>query len=163
MSEEGQTLLSLGIEGEHYTMENGRAVLTAETERLLNEDNAAYVAQVGAHDAYWMLQDNLMQSAWMPLDEPVLRQMEEWTYPYTRYTGQYDVSFTPGSAADAADKTITALHGEMLPRLLLAGSEEEFESLWGLYVYLRVTNGLELVLEESTKQMNEAKARLGLD
>ena len=163
MSEEGQKLLSLGIEGEHYTMENGRAVLTGETARLLSEDNAAYLAQVGANDAYWMLQDNLMQSQWMPQDDPVLRQMEEWTYPYTVYTGQYDVSFTPGSEADAADKKITALHGEMLPRLLLASSEEEFEFLWDLYVYLRETNGLDLVLEESTKQMYESKAKLGID
>ncbi|MDE7218529.1 MAG: extracellular solute-binding protein [Oscillospiraceae bacterium] len=163
MGEEGQKLISLGIEGEHYTMENGRAVLTEETERLLNEDNAAYLAQVGANDAYWMLQDNLMQSQWMPQDEPVLRQMEEWTYPYTVYTGQYDVAFTPGSAADAADKKITAIHGDMLPQLLLAPSQEAFEELWDLYVRLREDNGLELVLEESTRQMNEAKARLGLD
>ena len=144
-------------------MENGRAVLTPETERLLNEDNAAYVARVGANDAYWMLQDNRMQAAWMPLNEPVLQQMEEWTYPYTVYTGQYDVSVTPGSAADAADKKITAIHGDMLPRLLLAESEEEFEFLWEMYVYLRETNGLELVLEEGAKQMNAAKARLGLN
>ena len=163
MSEEGQKLLSLGIEGEHYTMENGRAVLTEETARLLSEDNAAYLARIGANDAYWMLQDNLMQSQWMPQDEPVLRQMEEWTYPYTVYTGQYDVSFAPGSEADAADKKLTALHGQMLPQLLLAPSEEEFESLWDTYVRLREINGLELVLEESTRQMYETKARLGID
>ena len=48
MGEEGQKLLSLGIEGEHYQMVDGRAVLTAETERLLNEDNAAYVAPTWA-------------------------------------------------------------------------------------------------------------------
>ena len=64
---------------------------------------------------------------------------------------------------DAANSRITAIHGEMLPRLLLAESEEEFESLWELYVYLRETNGLELVLEESTRQMESAKARLGLE
>lgn len=110
-----------------------------------------------------MLQNNRMQAAWMPLNEPVLQQMEEWTYPYTVYTGQYDVSFTPGSAANAADKKITALHGKMLPRLLLAESEEEFEFLWDLYVYLREVNSLDLVVEESTTQMIEAKARLGLD
>ena len=162
MSEEGQKLTALGVEGEHYTMVDGRAVLTEETARLLREDNAAYVAQVGANDSYWMLQDNLMQSKWMPLDEPVIRQMEEWTYPYTVYTGQYDTSFAPGSEADAADQRIKANHGEMLPRLLLASTEEEFERLWELYVYLRETNGLELVLEESTRQMEAAKTRLGL-
>ena len=163
MSEEGQKLISVGIEGEHYNMVDGRAVLTEETARLLSNDNATYVAQVGANDAYWMLQDNLMQSEWMPLDEPVIRQMEEWTYPYTVYTGQYDTDFTPGSEADVADQRIRATHGEMLPRLLLASSEEEFEWLWELYVYLRETNGLDLMLEESTRQMESAKARLGLE
>lgn len=163
MSETGQKLISVGIEGEHYTMENGRAVLTEETARLLNGDNAVYLAQVGANDAYWMLQDNRMQSQWMPLDDPVLRQMEEWTYPYTCYTSQYDVAFAPGSEADAADKRITAIHAEMLPRLLLASTQEEFEWQWDLYVYLREINGLELVLEESTRQMNAAKVRLGLN
>ena len=163
MGEEGQKLIALGVEGKHYTMENGRAVLTEETARLLREDNAAYVAQVGANDTYWMLQDNLMQSKWKPLDEPVIRQMEEWTFPYTVYTGQYDTSFTPGSEAAAADARITAIHGEMLPQLLLAPTQEEFEWQWNLYVELREISGLELVLEESTRQMNEAKAKLGLE
>ena len=163
MGEEGQKLIALGVEGEHYTMVDGRAVLTEETARLLNEDNAAYIARVGANDSYWMLQDNLMQSRWKPLDEPVIRQMEEWTFPYTVYTGQYDTNFTPGSEAAAAYERITAIHGEMLPQLLLASSEEEFEWYWEMYVYLRETNGLELVLEESTRQMESAKARLGLE
>lgn len=162
LGEEGQKLIALGIEGEHYQMVDGRAELTEEVKRLMREDYPAYVAQVGADDTYWMLQDNRMQARWKPLDDPALRQMEEWTYPYTVYTGQYDVSFTPGSEADAADKRLTAIHGEMLPQLLLAPTQEEFEWQWELYISLRESNGLELVLEESTRQMNEAKARLGL-
>ena len=79
------------------------------------------------------------------------------------YTGQYDTNFTPGSEAAAAYERITASHGEMLPQLLLASSEEDFEWYWEMYVYLRETNGLELVLEESTRQMESAKARLGLE
>ena len=55
ISEEGQKLIALGVEGEHYTMVNGRAVLTEETQTLMNEDYQAYVAQVGANDSYWML------------------------------------------------------------------------------------------------------------
>ncbi len=163
MGEEGQKLVTLGIEGEHYTMVDGRAELTEEVKRLMREDYPAYVAQVGANDSYWMLQDNRMQAKWKPLDDPPLRQMEEWTYPYTCYTGQYDTFFTPNSEADAANKRVAAIHGEMLPQLLLAPSEEEFEWQWEQYVSLREISGLELVLEESTRQMNEAKARLGLD
>lgn len=163
MSEEGQKLIALGVEGEHYTMVDGRAVLTEETARLLNEDNAAYVAQVGGNDIYWMLQDNLMQSKWLPLNEPVIRQMEEWTFPYTVYTGQYDTNFTPGSEAAAADARITAIHAQMLPQLLLAPTQEEFEWQWELYVQLRSLNGIDLVLEERTRQMEAAKAKLGLE
>lgn len=162
MSEEGQKLTSLGIEGEHYNMKNGRAELTDETETLMRSDYPAYVAQIGADNSYWMLQDNRMQAKWKPLDDPALRQMEEWTYPYTCYTGQYDTVFIPDSNAEAANRRIYAIHSEMLPRLLLAEDEETFEELWQEYITEREEAGLETVLEESTRQMREAKAKLGL-
>lgn len=88
--------------------------------------------------------------------------MEEWTYPYTCYTGQYDTAFISGSEADAADKRIAAIHGEMLPQLLLAPTQEDFEALWEQYVARREEAGLALLLEESTRQMDAAKVRLGL-
>lgn len=163
ISEEGQKLIMLGVEGEHYTMENGRAVLTPETKQLMDADYQAYVQQIGANDSYWMLQDNLMQSKWKPLDAPELMQMEEWTYPYVVYTGQYDTDFELGSPADIAQKKIYAIHGQMLPQLLLASSEEEFERLWKEYVSSREESGLDVVLAESTRQMNAAKEKLGLE
>lgn len=143
-------------------MVDGRAELTEEVKRLMREDYPAYVAQVGADDTYWMLQDNRVQTRWKPLDDPALRQMEEWTYPYTCYTGQYDTAFISGSEADAADKRIAAIHGEMLPQLLLAPTQEDFEALWEQYVARREEAGLALLLEESTRQMDAAKVRLGL-
>lgn len=162
MSEEGQKLTSLGIEGENYIMTDGRAELTEETETLMHSDYPAYVAQIGADNSYWMLQDNRMQAKWKPLDDPALRQMEEWTYPYTCYTGQYNTMFIPDSKAEAANQRIYAIHGEMLPKLLLAEDEETFEALWLQYVKERKEAGIETVLEESTRQMREAKAKLGL-
>lgn len=162
MSEEGQKLIALGIEGEHYNMENGRAVLTEETKKLLGENRLGYIETVGANDSYWMLQDNRMQNKWMPKDVPPLVQMEEWAKPYTFYSGQCDVRFIPGTEEYAAHQRISSIHGEMLPKLLLAPSEEEFEELWDIYVQKREDGGLALVLEESTKQMNALKARLGI-
>lgn len=162
MGEEGQKLIALGVEGEHYRMVNGRAELTAEADRLMREDYPAYVAQVGADDSYWMLQDNRLQAKWKPLGDPALLQMEEWTYPYTCYTAQYDTFFPSGSAAEAAYQQVAAVHGEMLPQLLLASSEEKFETLWAQYVSRREEAGLSLVLTESTRQMNASKAKLGL-
>ena len=163
MSEEGQKLIALGIEGENYRMENGRAVLTEETQQLMLTDYAEYVRQVGANDTYWMLQDNRMQSGWMPQDDEMLRQMEEWTYPYVCYTGQYDVIFASDSEAGIAQKEIEAIHGQMLPRLLLAPTEEEFERLWEEYIARREESGLDMVLQESTRQMQAAKEKLGME
>ena len=105
---------------------------------------------------------NVSQDRWMPPDIPPIVQMEEWARPYTFYSGQYDVDFTPGTEADTAYRRIGAIHGEMLPKLLLASSEEEFEALWITYVQRREDSGLELVLEESTKQMIASKAKLGI-
>ena len=163
MSEEGQKLIALGVEGEHYRMENGRAVLTQETQQMMQNDYQEYVRQVGANDTYWMFQDNRMQSEWMPQEEEILRQMREWTYPYVCYTGQYDVLFVPGSETDIAQKKIDLIHGQMLPQLLLAPTEEEFERLWEEYVTLREESGLDAVLRESTRQMQAAKEKLGIE
>ena len=162
MSEEGQKLVALGVEGEHYNMENGRAVLTEETQKLLGGERLGYIETVGANNSYWMLQDNRIQDQWMPLDIPPLVQMAEWARPYTFYSGQYDVNFTPGTEVYAACQRLAYIHGEMLPKLLLTPSNEEFEELWDTYVQSREDSGLALVLEESTKQMNAAKSRLGI-
>ena len=162
MSEEGQKLIMLGVEGENYTMENGKAVLTEQTKALMESDYPAYVREIGANDSYWMLQDNLMQSKWKPEDTQELLQMEQWTYPYVVYTGQYDADFELDSPADQAKKRIDAIHGQFLPRLLLASTEEEFETLWRQYVSQRKAAGLDVMLEESTRQMLAAKEKLGL-
>lgn len=162
MSEEGQKLIALGVEGEHYNMVDGRAVVTEETQKLLGGERLKYIESVGANNSYWMLQDNRIQEKWMPRDIPPLVQMEEWARPYTFYSGQYDVNFTPGTEVYAAYQRLASIHSEMLPRLILASSEEEFEELWDIYVQRREDSGLKLVLEESTKQMIGAKARLGI-
>lgn len=163
MSGEGQKLTSLGIEGEHYTMENGRVELTPEVKRLMLEDYPAYVAQIGADNSYWMLQDNRMMNTWLPEPEPVIRQMRDWAQPYTVFTGEYDRNFVTGSPADIAYQKIMAIHGKMLPKLLLAPTEEDFDALWQEYVTAREKSGLALVIAEHTRQMEAAKVKLGFE
>ena len=51
----------------------------------------------------------------------------------------------------------------MLPRLLLAPTEEEFERLWEEYIARRKESGLDMVLQESTRQMQAAKEKLGME
>lgn len=50
-----------------------------------------------------------------------------------------------------------------MPKLLLAPSEEEFDAIFAEFVEKREKLGFSIVVEESTRQVKETKARLGLE
>lgn len=163
MSEEGQKLISVGVEGENYTMVDGKAIFTPETQQLYDTDYDAFVAKVGADDTYWMLQNNSMQARWRTAEsDAALAQMREWAAPYTIYTAQYDLALTVGSEADLDERSILALWGKTLPHLLLAESDETFDALMADFVAKRAALGFDVAQSAKTDKMNEAKARLGM-
>ena len=162
MSEEGQKLTYLGVEGETYDVVEGKVVLKEEVKKLLSTDRQAYDALYGADNQYWMLQNNVMQLQWgIGLEEP-LKQMEEWTYPYATYLGQYDVSIKEDSELGRINSANRNLWGRTLPRLLLAASDEEFDEILADYVKEREALGYEKLLAEETRQMQKNKERLGI-
>lgn len=163
MSEHGQKLISIGVEGETYDMIDGRAVMKDDVKELLNTDRETYDERYGADNAYWMLQNNVMQLQWKPATEEPLKQLEEWTYPYTKYLGQYDVLMTEDNEVGTAYTKITRLWSETLPRLLLSESEEAFDSILNDFVEEREALGYTQVLEEETRQMKENKEKLRIE
>lgn len=163
MSEEGQKMISLGVEGEMYDWVDGKAVLKDEVKKLLTTDRKKYDEVYGADDAYWMLQNNVMQLDWMPEKQYPLNQMEEWTYPYTRYLGEYEVTKQDDSEMSRINSRIDELWGKTLPRLLLAKSDEEFDQLFETFVEERETLGYSQLVKEHQKTMEENKKRLGME
>lgn len=163
MSEEGQKMISLGVEGEMYGWVDGKAVLKDEVKKLLTTDRKKYDEVYGADDAYWMLQNNVMQLDWMPEKQYPLNQMEEWTYPYTRYLGEYEVTKQDDSEMSRINSRIDKLWGKTLPRLLLAKSDEEFDQLFETFVEERETLGYSQLVKEHQKTMEENKKRLGME
>ena len=163
MSEEGQKMISLGVEGEMYDWVDGKAVLKDEVKKLLTTDRKKYDEVYGADDAYWMLQNNVMQLDWMPEKQYPLNQMEEWTYPYTRYLGEYEVTKQDDSEMSRINSRIDKLWGKTLPRLLLAKSDEEFDQLLETFVEERETLGYSQLVKEHQKTMEENKKRLGME
>ncbi|MDD4849372.1 MAG: extracellular solute-binding protein [Gemmiger sp.] len=162
MSEEGQKLTSVGVEGENYTMQGGKAVFTPETQKLYDTDYPAFVAQVGADNTYWMLQDNTMQARWRSNDDPALSQMQQWAWPYTVYTAQYDLPLADGSAAETAEHAIQKLWGKTLPQLLLAPDEATFDDILAGFIAQRDALGFAEVQAAATLQMQAAKEKLGM-
>ena len=160
MSEHGQMLTFLGVEGQTYDMKNDRPVIRPDVFDLLNRDRVQYNQLYGADNTYWMLQDLVMQLDWqIPVEAP-LDQPKEWTYPYTKYMSQYDANFGTNSHASNANKLIREEWGRILPALLLCQSDEEFDEVFHEYLKKREALGYDIVMKEATIQMNVAKEKL---
>lgn len=162
MSEKGQKLTSLGIEGVTYEMSDGKARWKPEVERLMETDRAAYDRKYGADNTYWMMQNIMMQLDWMPSPVDSVKQLMEWSYPYVKYCGQYEIYFPPGTEAGNADINISELWSRTLPQLLLAASDKEFDRTMEQFVTEREKLGYDILAKESYAQMTAAKERLGI-
>jgi len=160
MSEHGQKITFLGVEGVTYDVIDDKPVLKQEVKDLLDTDRREYDKLYGADDAYWMLQDNVMQLQWIQETLPVIEQLREWSRQYVVYNGAYEILFPADSDSADKDNKITMLWSETLPQLLLAPNEEEFERIWKRFLTKRETMGYQKLLEESTIYMNESKKKL---
>ncbi|MCD7956665.1 MAG: extracellular solute-binding protein [Lachnospiraceae bacterium] len=166
MSEEGQLTTYLGVEGVTYDVADGDCVVREEVQELLNTDRTAYDRLYGADNAYWMLQNNVLQLKWKQStdasEDPCLA-MEEWTYPYTQYLGQYELSFSLDTDVGYSWNAIQELWGDTLPELLLAESEEAFDEILAAFVEERDALGYDEVVLACTEKYRAAKERLGME
>lgn len=163
MSEKGQRMIYYGVEGVTYDLVDGEYVVKPEVQKLLDTDRVEYDRLYGASDTYWMLQNTAMQLAWRQQPAEYLRQLEEWTYPYTHYLGQYELTFKVDTEAGNNYNKIKKLWSKTLPQLLLAPSEEAFDRILDEYVASREQMGYQTVVEEAQRQIADAKQKLGFD
>lgn len=163
LSEEGQKMVYLGIEGVTYDVINGKEVVKSDVQKLLDTDRAAYDNLYGADDAYWMFQDNVMQLKWRQDSQGPTEQLEKWTYPYATYTGVYDI-ILPADTEDAyINARIEKLWSTTLQDLLLAESEEEFDRILESFKKKRDALGFKQLQEKKYRYVETAKERLGLN
>ena len=162
LSEHGQMLIYLGVEGVTYDMVDGRPVLKEEVSKILYSDRETYDRLYGADDAYWMLQNNVMQLQWKQKADPATGQLLEWACKYTVYNGQYDVSLSADPEIATMDDKCTKLWSETLPKLLLAPDEAQFDEIFEEYVEKRNSMGYQEVLKQKTILMNAAKKKMGI-
>lgn len=162
MSEHGQMLTYLGVEGETYDVMDGKAVIKPEVKKILDSDRESYDKLYGADDTYWMLQNNVMQLEWEQLSSPATEQLDAWAKKNLVYNGQYDVSLPLDTEEGRNDEKIAALWSQILPELLMAPSEEEFDQILDSYIVQRDALGFEQVMEKKTEYMKLAKEKLGI-
>lgn len=162
ISERGQMLTYLGKEGETYYMKEGKPVLYEEVKELLSTDRIEYDRLYGADNAYWMLQNNVMQLKWNQETPHAIWQMEKWSRKYAVYNGQYDIRLVSDSKEGIMDAAIDRLWSETLPQLLLASSDREFDEILSDFVKKRKEAGFEELMEIKTEYMKAAKEKLGI-
>lgn len=163
ISEHGQMITYLGVEGVTYDMVDGKPVLKEEVKELLDTDRVTYDKLYGADDAYWMLQDNVMQSQWVQESSEAIEQLKQWSHQYATYNGHYDIWLPAESEWAEPFNQVQSLWSETLPRLLLAPTEEAFHTIFSEFVEERAELGYEQILEEQTRYMIEAKEKLGIE
>jgi len=165
MSEEGQIMTWMGVEGVTWDKnEDGIPQLRDDVMELLNTDRAEFDRIYGADSCYWMLQNDAIASQWIieSPDSP-LKQLKEWTYPYTVYNGQYTITFESGSELYELKNNAEKEWGELLPKLLLAKTEKEFDDLYNSYITQRYEEGYQKVIDGLTVEMEKNIKKLGLD
>jgi len=133
-----------------------------EVKEILTSDRSAYDKQYGADSCYWMFQDNAMSLKWAVETPEPLGQMERWTYPYVISVSQYDVSLAADSDEFDIQSKVDNEWGVVLPRLLLAKTEAEFDTIWDAFIQKRKDFGIDTVLATKTEMMKEAKLKLGI-
>ncbi|HCL02464.1 MAG TPA: ABC transporter substrate-binding protein [Lachnoclostridium phytofermentans] len=162
MSEHGQHMTWLGVEGVTWDYVNGKETMKPEVKEILTSDRSAYDKQYGADSCYWMFQDNAMSLKWAVETPEPLGQMERWTYPYVISVSQYDVSLAADSDEFDIQSKVDNEWGVVLPRLLLAKTEAEFDTIWDAFIQKRKDFGIDTVLATKTEMMKEAKLKLGI-
>ncbi len=162
MSEHGQHMTWLGVEGKTWDYDaSGKEVMHEDVRQLLNTDRTEYDKQYGADSCYWMFQDNAMALKWA-IDTPEpLGQMERWTYPYVMAASQYETTLIADSDEADIKSRIDNEWGVVLPQLLLAKSEAEFDKIWTEFIQKRKDFGVDKLLAKQTELMNISKEKLG--
>ncbi len=148
-SEEGQRDIFLGVEGETYDMVDGEPVMKEEFVDMMTTDFDTFSNQYGLCDTYWMLRNSVIVDQWRPESEPYIQQMSDWADEHAYIEGGIYNNLEPTGDSDAAIAAtrINQRWQEVLPELITAASDEEFDQIFNDFLADRDSYGYDLVVE----------------
>jgi len=168
ISEEGQMDLYFGVpENNPFGMEptftwvDGTPTLLPEIEEMQVGNINRQEIEIGAQFTYWMLMDSTFDHRFPKVLPPVVKQPQIWTFPFLKSFDIYDrLEMEPGSEYSAILETIRQRWGRDLPKLILAGTEAEFDQIWNDFQAFKMAQGYERLQAKQTELMNRNKAAL---
>ncbi len=161
-SEEGQTALYLGKEGETYDIVDGEPVIKEEVLALKNDDMATFKQQYNTLNEYWMFAQTSTLLEWQPDPEAPFDQYADWAAGKSTSYGLYD-NLTPPADSDEYEIGVKVGNkwGEVLPQLLRAESEDAFDQIWNDFQQYKDDNNYQAVLDYNAERVEANKAKLG--
>ncbi|GHV69402.1 ABC transporter substrate-binding protein [Spirochaetia bacterium] len=163
LSEEGQRALWYGVPNETYTMVNNVPTLKPEMQSLNTTDKNKQEIEYGFDATYWMLMDNMWRQQYPSELAPSMEQAQNWTREYVTSYAQYDsLDMTPGTDEHLIYDEVQRRWGRDLPRLILAKTEAEFDSIWNDFQKFKSDRGFAKVQAQQTELMKANKVKLGI-
>ncbi len=161
-SEEGQTALYSGELGVTYDMVDGDPVIKEEVLGLKNDDMATFKQQYNILNEYWMFAQTSMLLEWQPEPDVPFDQYADWAAGKSASYGLYD-NLTPPADTDEYEIGVKVGNkwGEVLPQLLKAESEDEFDQIWSDFQQYKEDNDYQTVLDYNVGRIEANKEKLG--
>ena len=160
----GPLMLVDGVEGVTYEYVDGVPTLLPEIAELDRTDKNRQETEYGIQYTYWMLMDSAWQEQFEKNYSPALAQPQLWTRPYVRSFAEYDnIELDPGSDLSYSFGDIQREWGRILPQLILAESEEDFDSIWADFQDYKAEHGYSDIQKYQTEKIHENRVKLGLE
>jgi putative aldouronate transport system substrate-binding protein len=168
ISEEGQMDTYFGVPEDNpygiaptYTIVDGIPTLLPEIADMDKNDKNRQEIDIGVQYTYWMFMDNPWAQQWPTVYSPALEQPQLWTRPYVTFFSVYDKLEMPSGSAEALIfDEIQRRWGQDLPKLLLAKTDAEFDTLWANFQQYKAGRGYDKLQARQTELLNQNKARL---
>ncbi|MBN9654717.1 extracellular solute-binding protein [Halobacillus sp. GSS1] len=161
ISDEGQKDVFFGKKGVTWDHVNGEKQFLPEVLDQLQSDRGSFNQKYGASYTYWMLMDTNRYLEWAPDPVAPLKQSIDWTKGKTVNFSRFEgIEPTGTSEAGIAASKIEEEWGRILPLLLLAESEEEFDQLFQSFLEKREEYGLSIVEQHRQKVYEENQQKL---
>ncbi|OBZ08350.1 hypothetical protein A8L34_23845 [Bacillus sp. FJAT-27264] len=161
-SEEGQRDLFLGKEGETWEMVGDKPQLKPEMVDLQENDIETMEKQYGILDTYWMMRNPVIINQWRPAKAPVLKQMEDFANERADIDSGIYKGLDPQGDSDVAVSwaRIAQNWEEVMPELITAKNEAEFDKVFDNFLDRRGSYGFDKVMEHRQTELDARKAKM---
>jgi putative aldouronate transport system substrate-binding protein len=160
MSDEGLKTLYLGKEGVTYDVIDGKPVIKPEVNKLKNSDMATFKKQYNTFGEIWMFNSSML-NLWEPDPGLPFTQYREWAAGKGFHYGVYD-NIRPPADSDEGDILAKAENkwGEILPKLLMAKTDADFDKLWKDYEDYKTSINYQKALDYQRQKVAENKQKV---